>query len=132
MRPALANTSLACLVATTLPVALMVAATLPRWIGTTWPSGGGAADSFAAKLDWQSDGRGYASCVLHAASFAAGILYILVLALVGTRLPELTVLATGTLLGAVYNAALAIATYPLCRLVCRGTDKQASFSGQAW
>ena len=31
MRPLLAKTSLACLVATTLPVALTVAATLPRW-----------------------------------------------------------------------------------------------------
>ncbi|HUQ41822.1 MAG TPA: rod shape-determining protein MreD [Candidatus Limnocylindrales bacterium] len=73
-----------------------------------------------------------AALLIGAASFAAGILYILVLAFAGIRLPELPVLVTGTVLGAVYNAVLAIATYPLCRLVCRGADKQASFSGQAW
>jgi uncharacterized protein (TIGR03437 family) len=34
--------------------------------------GGGDTDAFAAKLDWQTDGRVYVSCVLNAASFAAG------------------------------------------------------------
>jgi hypothetical protein len=42
-----------------------------------------------------------------------------------------TVVATAVA-GGMYNAILAIATYPLCRLARRGTDKQASFSGQTW
>jgi uncharacterized protein (TIGR03437 family) len=34
--------------------------------------GGGDSDAFAAKLDWAADSRIYVSCVLNAASFAAG------------------------------------------------------------
>jgi rod shape-determining protein MreD len=66
------------------------------------------------------------------ASAAAGVLYVAILGLAGIGLPDLaTVLAT-TVSGAVYNAVLALATYPLFRTMRRGTEKQASFSGQAW
>ena len=66
------------------------------------------------------------------ASFAAGVVYAIVLALAGISLPDLATVATTTISGAVYNAVLALATYPLCRMVRRSTEKQASFSGQAW
>jgi rod shape-determining protein MreD len=66
------------------------------------------------------------------ASFAAGLIYIIVLALAGTALPDLPALLASTLSGGIYNAVLAIATYPLCRMARRSTDKQASFTGQAW
>jgi rod shape-determining protein MreD len=61
------------------------------------------------------------------ASLAAGFLYLLILALAGTRLVELPVLVATAVSGAIYNGVLAIATYPLCRMVRRSTEKQASF-----
>ena len=63
---------------------------------------------------------------------ASALLYDLVLALVGVQLPELPALVAATVTGAVYNAVLAIATYPFLRLLRRSTEKQASFSGHAW
>ena len=66
------------------------------------------------------------------ASFAAGVVYVIVLALAGVSLPDLPAVLAATVSGAIYNAALALATYPLCRMVRRSTGKQASFSGQAW
>ncbi|MDQ2951570.1 MAG: rod shape-determining protein MreD [Chloroflexota bacterium] len=66
------------------------------------------------------------------ASFAAGVLYVVVLALSGVGLPDLTTVLTTTVSGAIYNAVLALATYPLFRTMRRGSEKQASFSGQAW
>ena len=61
------------------------------------------------------------------ASLAAGIIYVAVLALSGVQLPELPVLLANVVTGGIYNAVLAIATYPLCRMVRRSTEKQASF-----
>lgn len=66
------------------------------------------------------------------ASAVAGLLYAIVLAIAGVQLPEAPALIGATLAGAIYNAVLAIATYPLLRMLRRGTEKQASFSGQAW
>lgn len=66
------------------------------------------------------------------ASAVSGALYAIVLALVGVQLPELPVLLGQTVAGAIYNAILAIATYPFLRMLRRSTEKQASFSGQAW
>lgn len=66
------------------------------------------------------------------ASGAASLLYAIVLALAGIQLPEIPALLATSVAGAIYNAALAIATYPLLRMLRRGTEKQASFSGQAW
>ena len=66
------------------------------------------------------------------ASVGAGVIYALILALAGVQIPELPVALAGVVSTGMYNAVLAIATYPLCRMARRGTDKQASFSGQAW
>ena len=66
------------------------------------------------------------------ASLAAGVVYVVLLALAGVGLPDLPTVLTTTVSGAMYNAALALATYPLCRMARRSTEKQASFSGQAW
>ena len=66
------------------------------------------------------------------ASLGAGVIYVVILALAGVQIPELPVALAGVVSTAMYNGVLAIATYPLCRIARRGTDKQASFSGQAW
>jgi Na+/phosphate symporter len=66
------------------------------------------------------------------ASAAAGLLYVAVLALAGVQLPDLPAVVATAVSGGIYNAVLAIATYPLCRMARRGTEKQASFGGQAW
>ena len=66
------------------------------------------------------------------ASVGAGVIYALILALAGVQIPELPVALAGVVSTGMYNAVLAIATYPLCRMARRGTDKQASFGGQAW
>ena len=66
------------------------------------------------------------------ASAAAALLYAVILAIVGVALPDLPVLVGTSIGGAVYNAALAIATYPLLRMLRRSAEKQSSFSGQAW
>jgi rod shape-determining protein MreD len=66
------------------------------------------------------------------ASVAAFVLYAIVLALAGAQLPEAPALLGSSVAGAIYNAVLAIVTYPLLRTLRRGTEKQASFSGQAW
>ena len=66
------------------------------------------------------------------ASLGAGVVYVVILALAGVQIPELPVALAGVISAGIYNAVLAIATYPLCRMARRGTDKQSSFSGQAW
>jgi rod shape-determining protein MreD len=66
------------------------------------------------------------------ASLGAGVLYLGVLAVSGAALadaPALLALAVG---GAIYNGVLAIATYPVLRTLRLRTEKQASFTGQAW
>ena len=73
-----------------------------------------------------------AAVLVGIASLVAGLLYAFVLALVGAQLPELPVLIGSVLGGAVYNAALAVPIYPFLRMLRRGHEKQASFSGQAW
>jgi len=73
-----------------------------------------------------------ASVLVALASGLAGVLYVAILAVVGIGLPEVPVLAASVVTGAIYNALLAIATYPFLRMLRRSTEKQASFSGQAW
>ncbi len=70
----------------------------------------------------------FAGAVLVAlASLATSLLYFGILALVGTGLPELPVLLASAVSGAIYNGVLAIATYPIARILRRTTEKQASF-----
>jgi rod shape-determining protein MreD len=73
-----------------------------------------------------------AALLIGVASAAAGAIYVVVLALAGVQLPDLPAVAASAVSGGVYTAVLAIATYPLCRMARRGTEKQSSFTGQAW
>jgi rod shape-determining protein MreD len=73
-----------------------------------------------------------AAVLIGVASGAASLLYAVVLALAGVQLPGIPSLLATMLGGAVYNALLAIVTYPFLRMVRRNTEKQASFSGSAW
>lgn len=61
------------------------------------------------------------------ASLATSVIYVGILALVGTALPSGPLLAAALASGAVYNGVLAIATYPIARSLRRTTEKQASF-----
>jgi rod shape-determining protein MreD len=61
------------------------------------------------------------------ASLAAGLLYLLILLVVGQPLSDPLVLAGGVTAGAVYNGVLAIATYPIARSMRHVAEKQASF-----
>jgi rod shape-determining protein MreD len=61
------------------------------------------------------------------ASLAAGLLYLGSLAVAGTAVGDLPLLVATVMSSAVYNGALAIATYPLFRTLRRSTEKQASF-----
>jgi rod shape-determining protein MreD len=64
---------------------------------------------------------------LTAAAFAAGVLYVLVLAVAGTPVPEIAGLAVQIGGGAIFTGVLGIGTYPIARWVSRSTEKQASF-----
>jgi rod shape-determining protein MreD len=64
---------------------------------------------------------------LTAAAFAAGVLYVLVLAVAGTPVPEIAGLAVQIGGGAIFTGVLGIGTYPIARWVSRNTEKQASF-----
>jgi hypothetical protein len=64
---------------------------------------------------------------LTAAAFVAGVVYVLVLAVAGTPLPEFAGLAVQIGGGAVFTGVLGIGTYPIARWVSRSTEKQASF-----
>ena len=61
------------------------------------------------------------------ATLAAGVLYLLILFVVGQPLSDPVLLAGGAAAGAVYNGILAIATYPIARWVHHAGEKQASF-----
>ena len=61
------------------------------------------------------------------ASLAAAVIYLAILALVGIQLGDFPLLLASAFSGAVYNGVLAIAVYPLCRMLRRSTEKQASF-----
>jgi rod shape-determining protein MreD len=61
------------------------------------------------------------------ASLGAGLLYLLILIIVGQPLTDPVVLAGGAAAGAIYNGVLAIATYPIARSMRHTADKQASF-----
>jgi rod shape-determining protein MreD len=61
------------------------------------------------------------------ATLGAGVLYLLILLVVGQPLSDPGLLAGGAAAGAVYNGVLAIATYPIARWVRQATEKQASF-----
>jgi rod shape-determining protein MreD len=62
-----------------------------------------------------------------AASLGAGLIYLAILVVVGAVTGEVLVLLAGVVGSAIYNGALAIATFPLLRGVRRTTEKQASF-----
>jgi rod shape-determining protein MreD len=62
-----------------------------------------------------------------AASLGAGLIYLVILALVGSVSGEIPLLLATVVGSAVYNGVLAIATFPLLRGVRRTTEKQASF-----
>ncbi len=61
------------------------------------------------------------------ASFAAALIYVAILALVGIQLGDFPLLFASAVSGAVYNGVLATLAYPLCRMLRRSTEKQASF-----
>jgi rod shape-determining protein MreD len=73
-----------------------------------------------------------ASILVGVASGAAGLLYAIILAFAGVQLPDAPAIVGTSIAGAIFNAILAIATYPFLRMLRRHTEKQASFSGQAW
>jgi rod shape-determining protein MreD len=62
-----------------------------------------------------------------AASLGAGLIYLVILALVGSVAGELPLLLATVVGSAIYNGALAIATFPLLQGLRRTTEKQASF-----
>lgn len=64
---------------------------------------------------------------LTAATFVAGILYVLALAIAGTPLPGPAGLAIQIGGGAIFTGALGIVTYPIARWLSRHSEKQASF-----
>lgn len=61
------------------------------------------------------------------ATLASGLLYLLILFVVGQPLSDPLVLAGGVTAGAIYNGVLAIATYPIARSMRHVSEKQASF-----
>jgi rod shape-determining protein MreD len=61
------------------------------------------------------------------ATAGAGLLYLLILFVIGQPLSDPVVLAGGAAAGAIYNGVLAIATYPIARSMRHMTEKQASF-----
>jgi rod shape-determining protein MreD len=61
------------------------------------------------------------------ATLAAGLLYLLILLIVGRPQSDPVLHAGGAAAGAVYNGVLAIATYPIARSMRHVTEKQASF-----
>ena len=66
------------------------------------------------------------------ASLAAAVLYVIILAIAGTAVGDFPLLVASAISTAIYNGVLAIATYPLSRMVRRATEKQASLSRSAW
>jgi len=66
------------------------------------------------------------------ASLAAGVLYVVILAMAGTAVGDFPLLVASAVSTGIYNGVLAIATYPLARMVRRATEKQASFTRSAW
>jgi rod shape-determining protein MreD len=61
------------------------------------------------------------------ATLGAGLLYLVILLAIGQPLADPLLLAGGAAAGAIYNGALAIATYPIARSMRQVTEKQASF-----
>jgi rod shape-determining protein MreD len=61
------------------------------------------------------------------ATLAAGLLYLLILLVVGQPLSDPLLLAGGATAGAIYNGVLAIVTYPIARSMRHVAEKQASF-----
>jgi len=62
-----------------------------------------------------------------AATLAAGLLYLVILLVVGQPQGDPVLLAGGAAAGAIYNGVLAIATYPIARSMRHVTAKEASF-----
>lgn len=68
-----------------------------------------------------------AAVLVGVATLGAGLLYLLILLIVGQPLTEPVLLAGGAAAGAIYNGVLAIVTYPIARSMRQATEKQASF-----
>jgi len=66
------------------------------------------------------------------ASLAAAVLYMAILAVAGAAVGDLAMLLASAVSTSLYNGVLALAIYPLARVVRRTTEKQASFSRSAW
>jgi rod shape-determining protein MreD len=64
---------------------------------------------------------------LVAAAFVAGLLYVGIIALAGSPIPDPAVLLAQAAAGAIFTGLLGIATYPMARWAARATEKQASF-----
>jgi rod shape-determining protein MreD len=61
------------------------------------------------------------------ATLGAGLLYVVILLVVGQPLSDPLLLAGTAAAGAVFNGILAIATYPIARSMRHVNEKQASF-----
>ncbi len=68
-----------------------------------------------------------AAVAVGVATFVAALLYIGVFALSGQPLSSITGLTADALGGAVYTGVLAVAVYPLLRLIRRITERQGAF-----
>ena len=72
-------------------------------------------------------GVGAAAVAVGVATFVAALLYVGVLALGGQPLPSIMGLTADALGGAAYTGALALAAYPLLRMIRRITERQGAF-----
>ena len=68
-----------------------------------------------------------AAVLVGVATLAAGLLYLLILVVVGQPLADPVLLAGGAAASGIYNGVLAIVTYPIARSMRHVTEKQASF-----
>lgn len=68
-----------------------------------------------------------AAVLIGVATLGAGVLYLLILALVGNPLGQVPPLLAAVVGGSLYNGVLALVAYPLARRACRAGQKQASF-----
>ena len=67
------------------------------------------------------------AALLVAAAFVAALLYVGILALAGSPIPDPAALLAQAAAGAIFTGLLGIATYPMARWAARATEKQASF-----
>ncbi len=61
------------------------------------------------------------------ASLVASVLYLVIVAIAGVTVGEAPLMLGTAVSTGIYNGVLALAIYPLCRMLRRTTEKQASF-----